>query len=301
MSPPAYKTAGTARATRAHVIAGEVEEYEDRRRGAVLGGYQLIEPLGEGEAARTWGARRVVTGESVALRFLDDIGINRWEDLLHGIAGARALPHPAVVAAHDVFPLDSGTFVIVTERLVGESLASRLQRTTALPLTTAATLFLPVVSALRLAHRQGVIHLGLRPEAIFLMGPPHRERVRVLDFGLAPTEVGRVTATPIESAWYLAPEQLCGGNVDHRADIWSLALILYQVLSGILPSRANMVGKLLERLLLRPIWPLAQAAPDLPPDITELVDRMLSVRIERRPDLSAVERVLSQHARWQPS
>src|SRR5262249_41093900 len=128
-----------------------------------------------------------------------------------------------------------------------------------------------------------------------------------LDFGIAKltamegslaqtagaTSSGGILGTPN----YMAPEQIFGDrDLDHRVDVWALGIILYRCLTGILPTEAENVGQVLKLIVTRAIWPLTQAAPDLPPDVTELVDSMLAKDRSKRPrHLREVEDVLRRH------
>jgi serine/threonine protein kinase len=97
---------------------------------------------------------------------------------------------------------------------------------------------------------------------------------------------------------YCSPEQIFGdSDLDHRTDIWSLGILLYEALSGILPTQAPTVGRVLKRIVMEPIPPLAHVAPDLPADLGDLVDRMLSRHRAGRPQsLHEVASVLARHA-----
>ncbi|HWO15040.1 MAG TPA: protein kinase, partial [Polyangiaceae bacterium] len=163
---------------------------------------------------------------------------------------------------------------------------------------------LPVVSAVGTAHERGIVHRDLKPSNIFLDARPGEGRplVKVLDFGIAKwllgdpgdgglrTRTGSTLGTPS----YMAPEQATGDrNADHRADIWSLGVILYEALSGVRPLEGDNAAQLVMRLLSTGIMPIEQLVPELPPELAELVGRMLSRDVTRRPvDLREVYRIL---------
>ncbi|WP_441289505.1 protein kinase domain-containing protein [Sorangium sp. KYC3313] len=136
----------------------------------------------------------------------------------------------------------------------------------------------------------------------------HDARVRVLDFGIA-----KVTAAPGETSWswgrtgsgemlgtpyYMSPEQILGEHdVDHRADIWSLGVILYECLTSVRPTEAENMGKVMKRILTGSIQPIGESAPTLPADVAAMIDRMLSPdRAQRPADLREVGALLERYA-----
>jgi eukaryotic-like serine/threonine-protein kinase len=194
--------------------------------------------------------------------------------------------------------------VLVFDLLEGEPLAAKIARDAPLSMTETAALIAPVVSAVGTAHALGIVHRDLKPDNVFLA----RDRagtlsVKVLDFGVAKitadasahlTEADAILGTPA----YMAPEQAAGeGEIDHRADVWSLGVILYECLSSIRPIEGETARKAIHRLLHAAITPVSHVAPDVPDDVADLIDRMLSRDAGKRPDdLREVLTVLGQHA-----
>jgi serine/threonine protein kinase len=192
------------------------------------------------------------------------------------------------------------------ELLAGETLRTRLARGPRLSLEEAAAILLPVASAVGTAHAQGIVHRDLKPDNIFLSrdagGAPI---VKVLDFGIAKltrasddhashghglTGSGEVLGTPN----YMAPEQVFGErDIDQRCDIWALGVILYECLTGIVPTKAANVGQVFKLIVAGGIKPINQVWPQVPDDITDLVHRMLARRRDQRPfDLNEIAGVL---------
>jgi serine/threonine-protein kinase len=165
---------------------------------------------------------------------------------------------------------------------------------------------LPVFDAVEAAHAAGIVHRDLKPENIFLARDGDAVRVRVLDFGIAKQmeklsspmlgEVGATTApvgttgAMIGTPYYMAPEQALGErDVDGRADLWSLGVILYECLSGKRPTEAATLGGVLKILVTDGIKPLGEAMPDLDPDLAdEVMDLLRSDRDARATSLSAL-------------
>jgi serine/threonine protein kinase len=191
------------------------------------------------------------------------------------------------------------------ELLRGETLRARLERELRLSLADTIELFLPVVSAVGTAHSFGVIHRDLKPENVFLAHEGSETVPKVLDFGVAKltasqgamaessalTREGAMIGTPA----YMAPEQLAGDPVDHRADIWALGVMLYECLAGGRPLEAYGRGQMLRLILTVAIAPLEVVAPHVPPDIARVVMQMLvRQREDRLRDLSALYRTLEK-------
>jgi hypothetical protein len=221
---------------------------------------------------------------------------------------ACAVRHPNVVQVHDVLELDDGSPVMVMDLLDGESLGARLRRSGKLPLAEAARITLQVVSAVGTAHAAGIVHRDLKPDNVFLvLRADGATEVKVLDFGIAKltavegdaaqtaglTATGALLGTP----HYMAPEQAFGErDVDHRADVWAIGIMLNEYLSGVLPTRAENVGQILKIVTTGAIRPLEELEPSLPREITALVGRMLARERDARPgDLGEVKAVLGRH------
>jgi serine/threonine-protein kinase len=276
----------------------------------IAGRYRLEQPLGEGGMGTVWSATHTVTRRAVAMKFLKESVRHRkdlHERFLREAAAASALKHPNVVEIIDVFDLAEGSPVMVMELLQGETLGAKLLRDERLSMEETAALLLPIVSAVGTAHAHGIIHRDLKPDNLFLLQGGGEPVAKVLDFGIAKlsaerylqdgpagllTESGSMLGTPC----YMAPEQASGEQpVDHRADIWSLGVILYECLSGVRPIEGENLPQVVARLMSAGIMPLERIAPELPPEVTNLVKQMLTRDVARRPlSLVEVSRTLSR-------
>ncbi len=250
-----------------------------------------------------WAATHAVTLREVALKFLkvDDgtLPVMRRRFVREARAAA-AVKHPNVILVHDVFELDDQTPVMVMDLLTGEPLAERLVREGAISMAETARIMAPVVSAVGTAHEAGIVHRDLKPENIFLADAGQGEvDVKVLDFGIAKLnggmelgQTGNITGTGavLGTPYYMALEQAYGEkDVDHRADVWSLGVILYECLSGRRPVTGDNFGQIIKHLTNDTIPPLTQASVDggmlpVPQDVSDMVGRMLQRRREDRPD-----------------
>jgi serine/threonine protein kinase len=263
--------------------------------------YVLERLLGEGGMGTVWAARNQRTNRRVAMKFLRP-GVKSAgtrERFLREARAAGTLDHPNVCQVLDVIELGED-LALVLELLEGETLARHLAARGTLSIADAAALLLPVVSAIGTAHAHGIIHRDLKPENIFVT----RDRgMKVLDFGIAKVDADdgaqvTVTGSLLGTPAYMAPEQVFGEPIDHRADIWALGLVLYQCLSGVLPTEegAGNIGQVLKTIVARPIRPLAELAPHLPADVLDLVTRMLArVRAKRPATLQEIFDVLRLH------
>jgi len=278
----------------------------------INGRYRLERLIGEGGMGMVWAAVDEEGRERVALKLLKEDG-KKNELLLRRFArearAAMAVAHPNVVRIREVITTEENDPVIVMDYLQGESLAARLERVHRLPLKDFAELFVGVISAIGTAHAAGIVHRDLKPDNIFLVSlPDGREEARVVDFGIAKltaldgeakqtgglTTTGAVLGTP----YYMSPEQVFGDkNIDHRSDIWSLGLIVFEALAGYRAVEGENIGQLLKVITTGAIPRLREAVPNLPEDVLELDERMISPDRMKRPyDLREVLNVFRRHA-----
>ncbi len=200
---------------------------------------------------------------------------------------ASRLNHPSIVQVTDFNILADGTAYIAMERLVGEDLRARLRRGP-LTLAEAREIIRQVSSALQLAHEQGIVHRDLKPENIFLCREPDGSlRAKLLDFGISKlqgslqgTRDDRVLGTP----GYMAPEQALGKNseIDGRTDVFSLATIMYEMLTGEGVFVGDTLAELCTKVLYHEPAPLTSLLPAVPKPISQAVSTALSKEPSRR-------------------
>ncbi|MBL8609403.1 MAG: serine/threonine protein kinase, partial [Myxococcales bacterium] len=282
----------------------------------LLGRYRLESLLGEGGMGMVWRARDHQEDRDVAIKFVKDAaGPDEHRRFLREARAAMAVDHPAIVRVFSVETAPDGTPMMIMELLRGETLAEMIERVGRLTLAQCADIFLPIVSAVGTAHAKGVIHRDLKPENVFLVEVPKGKppEVRVLDFGIAKltalegdakataglTSTGTLLGTP----YYMSPEQVFADkDLDHRADIWSLGVVLYECLSGRKPVQGDSLGQLLRVITTASMPPLRALSPELPEDVLALNERMLRVdRNDRPSDLREVYTVFRAYTSAQAS
>jgi len=211
--------------------------------GAQLGPYEVVAPLGSGGMGEVYRARDTKLGRDVAIKVLpagmasSPEALSRLEREAHAVA---QLSHPNILAIHD-FGRDGETAYAVMELLEGETLRARLANG-ALPPRKAIELAAQIADGLAAAHEKGIVHRDLKPDNVFVTS---EGRVKLLDFGLARematagadsallTEARNTAAgTILGTVRYMSPEQVRGEAVDHRSDIFSFGVVLYEMLSG---------------------------------------------------------------------
>nr|WP_275939327.1 serine/threonine-protein kinase [Polyangium spumosum] len=249
--------------------------------------YVLERPLAKGGMGAVWVARHVELGARVALKVMakehvdTPLARERFQREARACAQIRS---PNVVAVHDYGVADGAPFLVM-ELLEGEDLQACLAREGRLSLSAAIAVLLPVCKGLRRAHELGIVHRDIKPSNVFLARQGDEVVVKILDFGVArithdlggqTTRTGMLLGSPS----YMSPEQARGRRVDHRSDLWSLAVVLYECLTGRPPFVSQALGDLLVEVCTEPIPPPTTITPDLPAG----VDRFFARALARSPD-----------------
>ena len=237
--------------------------------GAVIGGkYQLETQLGEGGMGSVWRARNVTLDLPVALKLLHPELSNAQSTsrLLNEARAEAKLSHPSIVRVFDFGETEQHDAYIVMELLEGINLAQVLDEHRALPASYAVRLLLPIVHGLCAAHGAGVVHRDIKPENILIAKAGSHLQPKLLDFGIAKLNGDRAARGETSgsdlfgSPGYMAPEQVCGlDDVDERADVWALCLVLYELISGQNPFAAPTQVAVLCAIMQRDVQPLAAA------------------------------------------
>ena len=248
--------------------------------GSILEGrYRVVERVGRGGMGEVYRADDLKLGQAVALKFLPetvDRDPARLTQLHAEVRMARQVSHPNVCRVYDVDEFEGHTFLSM-EYVDGEDLGSLLRRIGRFPQDRAIELSRQICAGLAAAHDRGVVHRDLKPANIML---DSSGRIRITDFGLAGTTGETLRAgTPA----YMAPEQLAGGAVTPRSDIYALGLVLYELFTGQRALDARNLAELVAKREQAAITPPTVIVRDLDASIEHVIFRCLEADPARRP------------------
>jgi eukaryotic-like serine/threonine-protein kinase len=253
--------------------------------GSKIAHYEVLERIGSGGMGVVWKAKDTRLLRLVALKSLSPATNGNAASRARLIQEARAasqLDHPNVCSIYQVEELPDEEVVIVMAFYHGETLAQRLKRG---PLKTdsAVDIAAQVLSGLEHAHERGVIHRDVKPANLILC---ENGVVKIVDFGLA-KEIGgsqglTATGEMLGTVSYMSPEQVLCKALDHRTDLWSCGIVLYEMLSGTHPFPAESSYGVFEAILQKQPKQLRQHGPDIPAHLEEVVEKALDKEIHRR-------------------
>jgi serine/threonine protein kinase len=272
------------------VVAKQIAEKTALSISQQIGYYHIISLLGRGGMGEVYLAQDARLGRKVALkllpaRFTQDA--DRLRRFVQEAKAASALNHPSILTIHEIGQEDGNHF-IVTEFVDGETLRQRMNAAW-MNLTEALDIAISVAGALRAAHEAGIIHRDIKPENVMVRADG---LVKVLDFGLAKlterlagmddnqaemlarsdTATGVVMGTP----QYMSPEQTRGRKVDTRSDIFSLGVMLYEMIAGRKPFEGETVSDVIASILKTEPAPVAEVRPEAPSELQQIVSKALA-------------------------
>ncbi|HEY1399191.1 protein kinase domain-containing protein [Roseateles sp.] len=252
-----------------------------------VGRFQVLDRIGRGGMASVFKAHDPSIGRDVAIKFLHASLCEDEEYHARFLREARAsgsLSHPNIVTVHDVGEVDGRPYMAM-ELLDGEPLADLLEPGTPLAIRDTVVMAIQLARALDYAHKRGIVHRDIKP------GNIARVRgtldIKVMDFGIAHmestkgeqrTRVGDVLGTP----QYMAPEQMNGEKIDGRSDLFSVGIVLYQMLTGVRPFTGDSVVNLALKIAKDDPTPLNKLRPEIPASLRRVVDRCLAKAPENR-------------------
>ena len=252
--------------------------------GQIISHFKIVEELGEGGMGVVYKAKDLNLDRFVALKFLpthltsDEEAKKRF---IREAKAASALDHPNICTIYEIGELPDGRLFMAMGCYEGETLRDLLQGA-GLKVDEAIEIACQVASGLARAHEQGIVHRDIKPENLVITADG---QAKILDFGLAKltggtklTQAGSVLGTMA----YMSPEQINGEEVDARSDIFSLGVVLYEMLAGEHPFQAAHEPAMLYRILNEDPAPLADYAENLPESLQALIARALEKKKEKR-------------------
>jgi serine/threonine protein kinase len=264
--------------------------------GHTIGHYKLSERIGAGGMGDVYLATDIIAGRKAALKLLpahftgDAERLKRFQQEAHAVVG---LNHPNILTVYEIGE-DHSIHYIASELIEGETLRQRLKRGP-MQLSEAADIAIQVAGALAAAHQAGIVHRDIKPENIMLRPDGY---VKVLDFGIAKlAEQAVPVTTPRDEALllvetnlgsvlgtvrYMSPEQACGAQIDKSTDIWSLGVVLYEMVTGHLPFTGDTPREVMSSILEKEPRPLAPYVAHSPAELQQLISKTLRKDREER-------------------
>src|SRR5262245_42844221 len=251
--------------------------------GTVFDGrYRIVRKLGTGGMADVYLAEDEELGRQVAIKILndrhasDDQFVERFRREAKNAAG---LSHPNIVSVYDRGEAE-GTYYIAMEFLEGRSLKEQIVAEGPLPVASAIEITRQILRALGFAHRRGIVHRDIKPHNVLLADAPGDGdgRFKVTDFGISRTTTSQMTeaGSIVGTAQYLSPEQARGAPVDQRSDIYSVGVVLYELLTGKLPFNGETPLEIAMKHLSEIPRPPSELRPEIPADLDMVVLRALA-------------------------
>jgi serine/threonine-protein kinase len=267
----------------------------DIRAPMKIGRYEILDEIGQGAMGTVYRARdplieRTVAIKTVSIEHLRQEGADAESRFLREAQSAGRLSHPNIVTIYDVGEID-GLAYIAMEYLSGATLRDLMNRRP-MPLDLTLETVTQMAEALAFAHEHGVIHRDVKPSNVVITGK--RGHIKLTDFGIAhltnseQTQDGQMLGSPR----YMSPEQAMGRQVDGRSDIFSLGVMLYEMITGQYAFDGDSLPTILYRVINEAPTPATSLRPHVPAGLANLLTSMLSKDPQSRPDARAVVNAL---------
>ena len=256
----------------------------------LVGHYEILEPLGRGGMGVVFKARDVALDRLVALKFLPHhlaAEPAARARLTREARAASALDHPNIAVVHEIGQTDpapgdpqSGRLFIAMAYYKGETLQEKITRGT-LSITDAISWAIQIADALATAHNAGIVHRDVKPANLLVT---ENGQVKVLDFGIAKVAGSDLTreGTAVGTIRYMSPEQTRGGAIDHRTDLWSLGVVLYEMLAGVRPFPGEAEEVVVHGIRHDVPPPVESLRQDVPPALARVIERCMRKGPEQR-------------------
>ncbi len=268
------------------------EDARDRRK-LINGRYELVRPIGGGGMAEVYLARDEVLERNVAMKVLrgqyadDEAFVERFR---REARNAAALSHPNIVAIHDQGRTEDGLYYIVMEHVDGGTLHDLIQREGALSPDRIVEITIQIAQALQVAHEGGMVHRDVKPQNVLIT---KAGEAKVGDFGIArATTATRLTqeGSVMGTAQYISPEQALGQDASPRSDLYSLGIVLHEMLTGELPFDADTLAGIVMSHVSGKLRSPKEANPRVPEELNAITVRLTDKDPDRRyPDAAALK------------
>src|SRR6266508_2833478 len=247
------------------------------------GRYRIVRKLGTGGMANVYLAEDEVLGRRVAIKILNDrhAGDDQFVERFRREAkNAASLSHPNIVSIYDRGEAE-GTYYIAMEYLDGRSLKELIVARGPAPIHVAVDYARQILAAVRFAHRHGIVYRDIKPHNVLVDG---EGRLKVTDFGIARAGASQMTeaGSIIGTAQYLSPEQAKGAPVDQTSDLYSVGVVLYELLTGVVPFSGDTPVEIAMKHLSAPPEPPSEIRHDVPHELDSIVLRALAKNPEDR-------------------
>jgi tetratricopeptide (TPR) repeat protein len=257
----------------------------DDQLGPTIGRYHLKRRIGSGGMGVVYHARDPRLDRAVALKLLprhlstDAAARRRFEEEARA---ASSLDHPNIVTVYEIGDAPDGRLFIAMAYCEGRTLHDEM-KAGALSVASVLMLARQIADGLAAAHRRGIVHRDIKPRNIIVTS---EGIAKIVDFGIAKVAGSALTQTALTpgTVAYMSPEQTYGGVVDTRADVWALGAVLYEMLTGRRPFRADNDQALIYAIRHDAVVPVAELRPDAPPGLCAIVEQCLSKPAADRPD-----------------
>ncbi|MBN1164526.1 MAG: protein kinase [Candidatus Krumholzibacteriota bacterium] len=256
--------------------------------GQTISHYRILEKLGEGGMGVVYKAEDTKLKRTVALKFLPSAisSTTARKRFVQEAQAASSLEHPNICSIHEIDEMPDGRVFIVMPCYEGETLQAKIEQGP-LELEEAVSVAIQVASGLSKAHEKGIVHRDIKPPNIFITSDG---LVKIVDFGLAKlsgrTKLTMTGARP-GTVIYMSPEQLQGGNIDQRSDIWSLGVVLQEMITGETPFRGDYDQALIYSIINESPKHIRNSRQDVPHEVESLIEKTLSKDPNNRYQTSA--------------
>ena len=251
--------------------------------GSTIGKYRILSELGKGGMGNVYSAQDTTLKRTVALKFLSskltgDPQARR--QFIREAQAASALDHPSICTIYEIDETEAKQLFISMAYYQGQTLREKLDKG-ALDIKQVLDIAIAVATGLGKAHHEGIIHRDIKPGNIFVADDG---QVKILDFGLAKLarEGAGSSGLPVGTVLYMSPEQIEGRSVDHRTDIWSLGVVIYEMISGSPPFTGRSISEVMNLIISARQKPARPVRVDIPVELEKVIDKALAKNPESR-------------------